>query len=97
MTTNRTVTETKRAKAKGVRQTDVTAFQRLTFLASFPPIQSAIKVGNEGMRIQFDVPETEMGNAVGLLAMREKVLKITVEIADVQPKAKPVGDFQAGS
>jgi hypothetical protein len=49
------------------------------FLASFPAIQSAIKIGNDGMRIQLDVPESEMGNAVELLAMRECVLKVVIE------------------
>lgn len=52
-----------------------------TFLASFPPIQSAIKVygHRNGMRVQIDVPESEMGEAVKLLAWREKVLSVTVE------------------
>lgn len=51
----------------------------VTFLASFPPIQSAIKIGQDGMRLQFDVPETEMAEAVKLLAMRDVVLKVTVQ------------------
>lgn len=49
------------------------------FLANFPPIQSAIKVGQDGMRIQLDIPESEMVRAVLLLALREKVLKVTIE------------------
>jgi hypothetical protein len=52
----------------------------ITFLASFPPIQSAIKVGIDGMRIQLDIPESEIGNAVALLALRDRVLRITVEV-----------------
>ena len=51
----------------------------VSFLASFPPIQSAIKVGQDGMRIQFDIPESEMGNAVELLGLRDCVLRVTVE------------------
>ena len=51
----------------------------VTFLASFPPIQSAIKRGNDGMRIQLDIPESEMVNAVELLAMMNVVLKVTIE------------------
>lgn len=54
----------------------------VTFLASFPPIQSAIKAGQDGMRIQLDIPESEMANAVELLAMRNAVLRVTVEIAE---------------
>lgn len=57
----------------------------VTFLASFPPIQSAIKAGQDGMRIQLDIPESEMANAVELLAMRNVVLRVTVEAAQ-KPK-----------
>ena len=57
----------------------------ITFLASFPPIQSAIKAGSDGMRIQLDIPESEMANAVELLAMRNVVLRVTVEVAE-KPK-----------
>lgn len=54
----------------------------VTFLASFPPIQSAIKVGQDGMRIQLDIPESEMGNAIELLAMRDQVLRVTLEVQE---------------
>jgi len=52
-----------------------------SFLAAFPAIQSAIKVygDRQGMRIQFDIPESEMAEALKLLMWREQVLKITVE------------------
>lgn len=61
-----------------------------TFLASMPPIQSAVKVsGNgDGMRIQLDIPETEVPNAVDLLAMRGKVLRVTVEVEQQESKPK---------
>jgi hypothetical protein len=51
----------------------------VTFLASFPPIQSAIKVGQDGARVQFDIPETEMPSIVRLMLMRGVVLRVTVE------------------
>lgn len=60
----------------------------ITFLASLPPIQSAIKIGSDSMRFQLDVPETEVPNAVEILAMRGKVLKVTIEVAD-KPEGKP--------
>jgi hypothetical protein len=41
---------------------------------------SGIKTGGDGMRIQFDVPESEMGEAVKLLAMRGMRLVVTVEM-----------------
>ena len=57
---------------------------KVTFLAAFPPIQSAIKItgAGDGMRIQLDIPESEMANAIELLAWRQRVLKVTVELED---------------
>jgi len=51
----------------------------VAFLASFPPIQSAIKIGQDGMRLQLDVPEREMANAVEVLTLRGEVLRVTIE------------------
>ena len=56
--------------------------ESVTFLASFPPIQSAIKVGQDGARVQFDIPETELPAIVRLMLMRGRVLKITIEAED---------------
>lgn len=57
---------------------------RAVFLASFPAIQSAIKVygDRQGMRVQIDIPESEMGEALKLLAWREQVLRIAIEPAE---------------
>ena len=51
------------------------------FLASFPPIQSAIKIG-DGARIQFDVPESELDAVKRLLDMRGMVLVVSIETED---------------
>lgn len=53
----------------------------IAFKASFPDIQSAIKRGRDGMRIQLDIPESEMSSAVLLLGLMDKVLTITVQEA----------------
>ena len=59
----------------------------IAFLASFPPIQSAIKIdGSGGARIQLDIPESEMGNFIPAMMWRGKRLKITIEFDD---DAKP--------
>jgi len=52
----------------------------VTFLAAFPAIQSAIKVygDKQGMRIQLDIPESAMAQALSLLMWRERVLEVTV-------------------
>jgi hypothetical protein len=54
------------------------------FLASFSDVLAAIKItgGGNGMRIQLDIPEDEMGNAAHLLLMRQKVLKVTIEVKE---------------
>ena len=52
---------------------------RATFRAAFPSIQSAIKIGPDGARIQLDIPESEMAEAVKLLQWRERVLVVSVE------------------
>lgn len=55
-----------------------------TFRAAFPDIMSAIKVyGNRtGMRVQLDIPESEMAEALKLLQWRERVLIIQVRPED---------------
>ena len=52
--------------------------EQATFLATFPQIQSAIKVGPDSARIQLDIPEIEMGNALDILAWRNCVLQVTI-------------------
>jgi len=60
----------------------------IRFLAAFPPIQSAIKVTGDGggMRIQLDIPESEMAQAAYLLTMRETVLEVTIKPSDERQK-----------
>lgn len=55
--------------------------QSITFLAYIPALQSAIQIhgGGDGMRLRLDVPEVEVPNALPLVAMRECVLRVTVE------------------
>lgn len=57
-------------------------YDSATFKATIPNIMSGIKTGGDGMRVQFDIPESDMGEAVKLLAMRGMVLRITVEVGD---------------
>ena len=66
------------------------------FLAAFPAIQSAIKVyGDEqGMRVQLDIPESEMAEAVKLLAWRGVVLRVTVEPEITRGDPEPTKTYQ---
>ena len=55
----------------------------MKFEASFPPIQSAIKLdGRDGARIQLDIPESEMSNFIKAIMWKGKPLKITIEPAN---------------
>ena len=43
----------------------------VSFLCSIAPLQSAIMVASDGgMRVKIDIPESELDNALPLLAMR---------------------------
>ena len=49
------------------------------FRAVFPSTQSAVRFhGAGGMRIQLDIPESEMSRAVDLVAWRQRVLVVTI-------------------
>ena len=65
---------------------------KATFLATFPAIQSAIKVyGDEqGMRVQLEIPESEMKAALSLLLWRGRVLRVTVEPDDGQGEPREI-------
>ena len=55
--------------------------EKISVLATFPPIQSAIKIyGNgDGMRVQLEIPKSEMSKAVYLLGMTETIMRVTFE------------------
>jgi hypothetical protein len=55
---------------------------KIQFLATIPPIQSGLKFGGDGARIQLDIPETELSEAAKLILCKNKVLKVTVEIKE---------------
>ncbi len=53
----------------------------IEFIASLPPIMSAITVsGNgDGARVKLDIPQSEMAAIVQLQLMQGRALKVTVE------------------
>lgn len=61
------------------------------FQAIIAPIMSGIRTGNDGMRVQFDIPETDMGEAAKLLAMRGVLLRLTVEVVKQSNKENEYG------
>lgn len=51
------------------------------FRAVIPDIQSAIKIGSDGARVQLDVAETDIAEVVRLIGYgRRRVLKVTLEV-----------------
>lgn len=62
---------------------------KCTFLAIIPNLASAIQIhGDGGWRIKLDIPMSEEARALELLTMREKVLKITVELEGNIPESE---------
>ena len=57
----------------------MTDLNRASFRAALPPIMSAIRTGGDGMRVQFDIPESDMAEAIKLMQWRGVVLRVTVE------------------
>lgn len=58
-----------------------TNLDKAVFIASIPPIQTGIKAGGDGMRVQFDIPASEDAEAAKLFLMKRKpLLKVTVEV-----------------
>jgi hypothetical protein len=51
----------------------------ITFLACLPDVLSQMKIGKDGMRLQLEIPETELPEALKLVLWRDVVLKVTVE------------------
>lgn len=56
---------------------------RVTFRASIPPMETAIKIhGEGGARLQLDIAESDLGGFLPALVMRGHVLKVTLERAE---------------
>ena len=59
--------------------------EKIAFIASLPPIQSAINLGGaegDSSRIKLDVPGTEVAAVVKLLLLRGKAFKVIIEPLD---------------
>ena len=54
----------------------------VTFRASIPPMETAIKIhGEGGARLQLDIAESDLAGFLPALVMRGKVLNVTLEEA----------------
>jgi len=64
----------------------------ITFIATLPPIQSAMSVsGNrDGMRIKLDVSENEVPNAIKLMLYSGQVFRVTIEPINEPDKPRKI-------
>lgn len=56
--------------------------RKIVFLASFPPIMSAIKSGDDGARIQLDIPESEAEAIKAIHDFKRVVIRVTFEAVE---------------
>lgn len=66
---------------------------KFSFIASLPPIQSAIKIdGNgDGARIQMEVPGSELAAIIKMQVLCGKAFKVTIEETDDKEIKKSKG------
>ncbi len=63
---------------------------KLEFIASLPDIQSAITISGEGAtRVRFDIPESEIANAVKLVLLKGQAFKVKIETIEGYDFATP--------
>lgn len=60
---------------------------KISFRATIADTQSALKFGSRIGRVTFEVPESDIADAVGLIPLQCVGLRVTVEIDDEQGKA----------
>jgi len=53
---------------------------RLSFRAIVAPISTSLKFGGDAGRVTFEVPQSDVESAVGLIALQNVVLRVTVEV-----------------
>lgn len=54
----------------------------IKFRASIAPFASSLKFGGDTGRVTFEVPKSDVPEAVALIALQETALIITVEVDD---------------
>ena len=69
-----------------------------TFRATLPPIMSAMRVsGDGGMRVMFDIAESDMPEALKLIMWKQQVLVVTVGPEEQQEWVEEQQDWQDDS
>lgn len=63
---------------------------KISFIATLPPIQSAMNVsGNgDGMRVKLDIPQSEIGNAIRLTLFQNTAFRVTIEEIEEEKPTK---------
>ena len=56
---------------------------KIEFIASLPDILTAITISGEGAtRVKFDIPESEIANAIKLVMLKGQAFKVNIETID---------------
>ncbi len=59
---------------------DNMGIMKLEFIASLPDILTAITISGEGAtRVKFDIPESEIANAVKLVMLKGQAFRVRIE------------------
>ena len=60
----------------------VEGIKEIVFRATFPPIMSAFKRSGsgDGLRVQIDIPEVDVDDAIALMALTQCVLEFRVRV-----------------
>ena len=55
----------------------------IKFTASLAAVQAAIRISDEGaIRLQLDIPESELANALQMVRMKGQSFRVTVEVEE---------------
>jgi len=58
---------------------------KIEFIASLPDIATAISISGDGAtRVKFDIPESELANAVKLVMLKGQAFKVSIETVTQQ-------------
>ena len=66
---------------------------KLEFIASLPDIMTAISISGEGAtRVKFDIPESEIANAVKLVMLKGQAFRVSIETIKDEDWAELIND-----
>ena len=66
---------------------------KIELIASLPDIMTAITIGGDGStRVKFDIPESEIANAVKMVLLKGKAFKVLIETIEEEDFGVKIDD-----